>query len=91
MKKTILLCPLAAVVAFVAGLKAGQPSDLQVTNYNTLKYKTELIKAYDAYNKATEELLDTLDSQYDWVDAFDPYDYYESRAKLDSLLWKESK
>ena len=91
MKKTILLCSLAAVVAFVAGLKAGQPNDLQVTNYNTLKYKTELIKAYDAYNKATEELLDTLDSQYDWVDAFDPYDYYESRAKLDSILWKESK
>ena len=87
MKKTILLCSLAAVVAFVAGLKAGQPNDLQVANYNnTLKYKTELIKAYDAYNKATEELLDTLDSQYDWVDAFDPYDYYESRAKLDSLF-----
>ena len=34
----------------------------------------------------TEELLDTLDAQQDWVDAFDPYDYYESRAKLDSLL-----
>lgn len=82
MKKTILLCSLAAVVAFVAG----QPNDLQVTNYNTLKYKTELIKAYDAYNKATEELLDTLDSQYDWVDAFDPHNYYESRAKLDSLF-----
>ena len=81
MKKTILLCSLAAIVAFVAGLKAGQPNDLQVANYNT-----ELIKAYDAYNKATEELLDTLDSQYDWVDAFDPYDYYESRAKLDSLF-----
>ena len=91
MKKTILLCSLAAVVAFVAGLKAGQPNDLQVANYNTLKYKTELIKAYDAYNKATEELLDTLDNHYDWVDAIDPYDYYESRAKLDSLLWKESK
>ena len=86
MKKTILLCSLAAVVAFVAGLKAGQPNDLQVVNYNTLKYKTELIKAYDAYNKATEELLDALDNQNDWVDAFDPYDYYESRAKLDSLL-----
>ena len=79
------------IAGFVAGLKVGQPNDLQVANYNTLKYKTELIKAYDAYNKATEELLDTLDSQYDWVDAFDPYDYYESRAKLDSLLWKESK
>ena len=89
MKKTILLCSLAAVVAFVAGLKAGQPNDLQVANYNTLKYKTELIKAYDAYNKATEELLDTLDSQYDWVDAFDPYDYYESREKLDSLIWNK--
>ena len=86
MKKTILLCSLAAIAAFVAGLKVGQPNDLQVANYNTLEYKTELIKAYDAYNKATEELLDTLDSQYDWVDAFDPYDYYESRAKLDSLL-----
>ena len=91
MKKTILLCSLAAIAAFVAGLKVGQPNDLQVANYNTLQYKIELIKAYDAYNKATEELLDTLDSQYDWVDAFDPYDYYESRAKLDSLLWKESK
>ena len=86
MKKTILLCSLAAIAAFVAGLKVGQPNDLQVANYNTLKYKTELIKAYDAYNKATAELLDTLDSQYDWVDAFDPYDYYESRAKLDSLF-----
>ena len=86
MKKTILLCSLGAIVAFVEGLKVGQPNDLQVANYNTLKYKTELIKAYDAYNKATEELLDTLDSRYDWVDSFDPYAYYESRAKLDSLL-----
>lgn len=91
MKKTVLLCSCAAIVAFVAGFKVGQPNNLQVANYNTLQYKTELIKAYGAYNKATEELLDTLDSQYDWVDAFDPYDYYESRAKLDSLLWKESK
>ena len=87
MKKTICLCSLAAIVAFVAGLKVGQPNDLQVANYNTLPYKIELIEAYDAYNKATEELLDTLDNQYDWVDAFDPYDYYESRAKLDSLIW----
>lgn len=86
MKETVLLCSLVTIVAFVAGLKVGQPNDLQVANYNTLQYKTELIKAYDAYNKATEELLDTLDNQYDWVDAFDPYDYYESRAKLDSLL-----
>ena len=74
MKKTILLCSLAAIAAFCAGFLVCQ----NTTN--------ELIDAYDAYNKATEELLDTLDAQYDWVDAFDPYDYYDSRAKLDSLL-----
>ena len=91
MRKSLVLCTLAAIVAFVAGLKAGQPNDLQVANYNTLQYKIELIKAYEVYNKATEELLDTLDNQYDWVDAFDPYGYYESRAKLDSLLLEESK
>lgn len=45
-----------------------------------------LLSAYNSYNKATEGLLDTLDNEYDWVDAFDPQDYYESRAKLDSIL-----
>ena len=74
MKKTILLCTLAAIVAFCAGFLVCQ----NTTN--------ELIDAYDAYNKHTEELLDTLDNQYDWVDAFVPYDYYDSRAMLDSLL-----
>lgn len=90
MKKTFFLCSFAAIVAFVAGFKVGQPNDLQVANYNTLPYKIELIKAYDAYNKAAEELLDTLDAQYDWVDAFDPQEYYESRAKLDSLFEEEA-
>lgn len=90
MKKTTCLCSLVAIASFVAGLKVGQPNDLQVANYNTLPYKIELIEAYDTYNKATEELLDTLDNQYDWVDAFDPYNYYESRAKLDSLLWEDN-
>lgn len=45
-----------------------------------------LLSAYNSYNKATEDLLDTLDNEYDWVDAFGPQDYYESRAKLDSIL-----
>lgn len=78
MKKTILLCSLAAIVAFGAGF--------MVCQNTTVKQQSNLIEAYDAYNKATEELLDTLDNQYDWVDAIDSYDYYESRAKLDSLL-----
>ncbi len=47
-----------------------------------------LLSAYDSYNKATEDLLDSLDNQYNWVDAYDPQEYYESRAKLDSILWK---
>ena len=86
MKKTVLLCCCAAIVAFVAGFKAGQPNNLQVANYNTLPYKIDLIKAYDGYYKANEALLDTLDNHYDWVDTFDPYDYYEAKSKLDSLL-----
>ena len=45
-----------------------------------------LLSAYNSYNKTTEDLLDTLDNEYDWVDAFDPQDYYESKAKLDSIL-----
>lgn len=81
MKKIILLCSFAAIVAFVAGFVVCQNT--------TVREKNELIDAYDAYNKHTEELLDTLDTQYDWVDAFDPYDYYESRAKLDSLLYRK--
>lgn len=48
-----------------------------------------LISAYDSYNKATEDLLDALDNEYNWVDAFDPQEYYESRAKLDSILWNQ--
>ena len=83
MRKSLVLCTFAAIVAFCAGFLVCQNT--------TVRGKNELIDAYDAYNKHTEELLDTLDAQYDWVDAFDPYDYYESRAKLDSILWKESK
>lgn len=82
MKKILFPCLLATIVAFVAGF--------MVCQNTTVKYQSNLIEAYDVYNKTTEELLDTLDAHYDWVDAFDPYDYYESRAKLDSLLWGEA-
>lgn len=80
MKKTICLCLLVAIASFTAGF--------MVCQNTTVKQQSNLIEAYDAYNKHTEELLDTLNSEYDWVDAFDPYDYYESREKLDSLIWK---
>lgn len=86
MKKNVIFCAFAAIVAFAAGFKVGQPNDLQVANYNTLPYKVELIKAYEAYNKATEALLDSLEDQYNWVDGYDAYDYYGTKEKLDSLL-----
>lgn len=54
------------------------------TNYTRVN---NLLSAYDSYNKATEDLLDALDNQYNWGDAYDPQEYYASRAKLDSILW----
>lgn len=55
-------------------------------NTNNTRVNT-LLNAYDSYNKATEDLLDSLDNQYNWVDTFDPQDYYASREKLDNILW----
>ena len=80
MKKSIILCILFIMMGMIAGFVAAH----SVATSESVKY----LEAYDAYNKATEELLDTLDNQYDWVDAIDPYNYYDSRAKLDSLLEK---
>lgn len=81
MRKSLVLCTLAAIVAFCAGF--------MVCQNTTVKQQSNLIEAYNAYNKHTEELLDTLEKYDNWVDRFDPYDYYESRAKLDSLLYDE--
>lgn len=81
MKKTLIICILSIILDMIAGFVAGH----SVATSESVKY----LEAYDAYNKATEELLDTLDNQYNWVDAFDPCDYYDSKAKLDSLLLEE--
>lgn len=80
MKNTFTIYILSIILGMIVGFVAGH----SVATSESVKY----LEAYDAYNKATEELLDTLDNQYDWVDAFDPCDYYDSRAKLDSLLEK---
>ena len=81
MKKTLIIYILSIILGMIVGFVAGH----SVATSELVKY----LEAYDAYNKATEELLDTLESKYNWVDAFDPCDYYDSRAKLDSLLYKE--
>ena len=46
------------------------------------------ITRYHTYYKATENLLDTLDNHYDWVDAFDPYDYYEASQGIREITEK---
>ena len=80
MKRILIICILSIILGMIAGFVAGH----SVATSESVKY----LEAYDAYNKATEELLDTLDNQYNWVDAIDSYNYYESRAKLDSILEK---
>jgi hypothetical protein len=40
------------------------------------------VDAYHAYYKGAEELLDTLENHYNWVDAVDNYNYYDAASKL---------
>ena len=89
MKKNIFFSAIIAVLAFTLGFifNAWYYNDEGL--YEANQYKYQLIQAYDSYNKATEELLDTLDKEYNWVDSLDPEEYYDSREKLDSLLYKE--
>ena len=40
------------------------------------------VDVYHAYYKGAEELLDTLENHYNWVDAVDNYNYYDVAFKL---------
>ena len=42
------------------------------------------VDAYHAYYKGAEELLDTLENHYNWVDAVDNYNYYDAVSKLNN-------
>ena len=67
MKKNTLIAVLVLVVLILAGV--------------TL-YQSERLNAHKEYYKATENLLDTLENHYNWVDAFDPHDYYDAVDRL---------
>lgn len=43
-------------------------------------------KVLKYYYKATEQLLDSLDREYSWTDAFDSDNYYESQAEVEYIL-----
>ena len=40
------------------------------------------IDKYHYYYKSTEALLDTLENEYNWIDAIDNYEYYDAVSKL---------
>ena len=77
-KDRLFMSCLGMIIGIILGVVAGQCI--------AAKKYIKCIEAYDAYNKATEELLDTLNNEYDWVDTFDPQEYYDSKEKLDSLV-----
>lgn len=40
------------------------------------------VDAYHAYYKGAEALLDTLENEYNWIDAIDNYEYYDAVSQL---------
>ena len=51
-----------------------------------IKKCKDTITIYHNYYENTENLLDTLETQYNWVDAIDNYDYYSSRDKIEKTI-----
>ena len=45
---------------------------------NAIERKTLL----ENYYAGAEELLDTLENHYNWIDAIDNYEYYDAASKL---------
>lgn len=83
MKSIYLLCKFAPIGAFIAGLEC-QPNDTQNDNDSR-----KVVIVYQHYFNAAEKLLDELDDRYDWVDAFDPQDYYDAAQSVRNLQNKE--
>lgn len=79
MKRNILILICIFIMGVYFGISINAALSRTYTNQNSL------IKAYQQYYSNTEVLLDELDSAYNWVDGYDNYDYYSSKAKIDSL------
>ena len=47
--------------------------------------KQELINLYESYYYYSEQLLDSLDAKYDWINAFDPQEYYDTKDKIQKM------
>ena len=77
--KTILAY-LFILVIFSLGFMPGEKRQALKVSHDM-----EVLEAYEWYSIATEELLDTLEAHYNWVDAIDNEEYYYWNYKLDSL------
>ena len=86
----ILLLIAIFVIGFVCGLcfdipHANSKHNSSINIEWSEAKKDSIIDAYEWYFVSVEELLDTLDNRYDWIDAYDPQEYYYYIEKLDSL------
>lgn len=84
----ILLCFWAFLVGALAWDRHNKYlSDLELANYNTLKYKIELIKSYQQYYKSTETLLDSMhiNENANILTRSVGLKYLESKSTVDSL------
>lgn len=92
MKKIIIFIIGIILISFIVSVKSCDKKE-KYEDYEFLKEanskKYEALQLHWKYYDAVENLLDKLDSAYDWVDAFDPYEYYEAKYKLDSLYKAE--
>ena len=92
MKKILLFIIGIILISFVVSVKSCDTKE-KYEDYEFLKEannkKYEALQLHWKYYDAVENLLDKLDSAYDWVDTFDPEEYYILREKLDSLYMTE--
>ena len=88
MKKIIIFIIGIILVSFIVSVKSCDKKE-KYEDYELLKEanskKYEALQLHWKYYDAVENLLDKLDSAYDWVDAFDPYEYYEAKYKFKKL------
>ena len=43
------------------------------------------VDSYHYYYKSTEALLDTLENEYNWIDAIDNWEYYDAASRLRNI------
>lgn len=87
MKETKTLVAIA-IAMFVFGIFLG----FSVGKHNTVKawdkdvaHTNELLSIYDYYYREAENLLDSLDKDYNWVDKFNSENYYDAAYLIDSI------